>query len=139
MAEPKTNQAAVNELLEGVVDEEKRKDSLYLLELMTEISGCEPVLWNHGIIGFGNWHYKYESGPEGDWFVIGLSPRKQNLSIYLMDGFSRYEELMGQLGKHKTGKSCLYIKRLSDIDPKALRKLIEESYAHFEKKKGPQN
>lgn len=104
---------------------------------MTEISDCEPALWNNGIIGFGNWHYKYESGREGDWFVIGFSPRKQNLSIYLMDGFSGYEELMGQLGKDKTGKSCLYIKKISDIAPKALCKLIEGSYAHFEKKKAP--
>ena len=91
-------------------------------------------MWGPSIVGFGNYHYKYESGREGDFFISGFSPRKQNLTIYIMAGFSRYSELMEKLGKYKTGRSCLYIKDLDDIDLKILQKLITESVRYMKKK-----
>lgn len=93
-------------------------------------------MWGPSIVGFGSYHYKYESGREGDWPKTGFSPRKQNLTLYIMDGFDKYDELMAKLGKHKTGKSCLYVKRLSDIDTGVLTKLVKASVAHFDKKYG---
>ena len=116
----------INSTTEGT----KREDSMTLLEMMQTITGEEPVLWGPSLIGFGKVHYKYKSGREGDWFLTGFSPRKQNLSVYVMPGFKRYEELMQKLGKYKTGKSCLYIKTLSDIDIKVLHELITLSAEH---------
>lgn len=138
MAELKTklNDADVKEFLNSVSDEEKRADSFRVLELMSEISGEEPKMWGSSIVGFGTYHYKYASGREGDWMRIGFSPRKQNLTLYIMNGFDRYEDLLSKLGKYKTGKSCLYVKRLSEIDESVLRELISESVKHFEKKYG---
>jgi len=92
-------------------------------------------MWGPSIVGFGEYHYKYESGREGDWFVTGFSPRKQALTVYIMAGFTRYEELMAKLGKYKTGQSCLNIKKLEDVDRKALAELIKQSVAHMKKKK----
>lgn len=109
---------------------------MYLLELMGRIAQKPAVMWGGSIIGFGDWHYKYESGREGDFFVIGFSPRKQQISLYLMTGFKKYDELLAKLGKHKTGKSCLYIKRLSDVDLAVLESLLQESYVHFTAKHG---
>lgn len=113
--------------LDAVDDEKKRQDALAILALMKEVTGEPPKMWGSGIVGFGNYHYKYDSGREGDWFVTGFSPRKQNLTLYIMAGFSRYEELMARLGRFKTGKSCLYIKRLEDVDRSVLKELVEES------------
>ncbi len=129
MAELKTtpNEGDVMAFLDAVDDEKKRQDALAILALMKEVTGEPPKMWGSGIVGFGNYHYKYDSGREGDWFVTGFSPRKQNLTLYIMAGFSRYEELMARLGRFKTGKSCLYIKRLEDVDRSVLKELVEES------------
>ena len=129
MAELKTklNDGGVDDFLNSVQDESKRTDSYRVLELMKEITGCEPKMWGGSIVGFGIYHYVYASGREGDWPLAGFSPRKQNLTLYIMAGFSKYEEILAKLGKHKTGKSCLYVKRLSEIDEKTLKELITES------------
>jgi hypothetical protein len=129
MAELKTqpNDASVEEFLGGVADEQKREDCLTLVELMRQATNAEPRMWGDSIVGFGTYQYKYASGREGDWMQVGFSPRKQNLTLYIMAGFSRYEELLKTLGKHSTGKSCLYIKRLDDIDMPTLRTLVQES------------
>lgn len=129
MAELKTkiNDSSVKEFLDSVEGESKRNDSYQVLEIMKEITGEEPRMWGISIVGFGSYHYKYESGREGDWFVAGFSPRKQAITLYIMSGFSKYDELMSKLGKYKTGKSCLYIKKLSDVDEEVLRKLITTS------------
>ncbi|HAD97245.1 MAG TPA: DUF1801 domain-containing protein [Cryomorphaceae bacterium] len=136
MAELKTkpNDEDPRAFLEALEDENKRKDALALLEMMQEISGCAPKMWGSAIIGFGSYHYQYESGREGDWFIAGFSPRKQNLALYIMSGFDRYNELLQKLGKHKTGKSCLYIKHLSEVNPEVLYKLVETSYRRMEEK-----
>lgn len=138
MAEPKTkvNDASVEEFLNSVADEQRRADSFAVLDLMKRITNCEPKMWGGSIIGFDTYHYKYASGQQGDWPITGFSPRKQNLTIYIMPGFARYPELMSRLGKHKTGKSCLYLNKLSDVDIKVLEELIAESYAMMKKKYG---
>lgn len=134
MAELKTqrNAQSVAAFLEKVLDEQRRVDSFALLKMMKEITGREAEMWGDSIVGFGNVHYKYESGREGDWFAVGFSPRKQNLTLYMMMGFSRFEELLGKLGKHKTGKSCLYIQKLSDINQDVLREMITLSSAELD-------
>ncbi len=101
-----------------------------VLEIMKQITKAEPQMWGTSMVGFGSYHYKYESGSEGDWFVAGFSPRKQNLTLYIMAGFSRYDELLSKLGKFKTGKSCLYIKKIEDVDLKTLKELIKQSVAY---------
>lgn len=123
----KENSEDVAGFLDGVADEKRRQDCFTLLELMKKVTGADPKMWGASIIGFGNYHYKYDSGREGDWFVAGFSPRKNNLTLYIMSGFARYDELLAKLGKHKTGKSCLYIKKLDDIDTGVLAELIERS------------
>jgi hypothetical protein len=129
MAELKTkvNEASVNKFLNSVADKQKREDSFVILELMKKITKYEPKMWGSSIVGFGAYHYKYESGREGDICLIGFSPRKQNLTLYIMSGFSKYADLMKKLGKYKTGKACLYINKLDDIDMKVLKELINES------------
>lgn len=124
----KVNDASVLEFLGNVPDEKKRQDSLAVLEMMREVTGEEAKMWGTSIVGFGSYHYKYESGREGDMPLVGFSPRKQNLTLYIMPGFDRYEELMAKLGKHTTGKSCLYVKRLADVDRAVLRELVGQSY-----------
>ncbi len=138
MAELKTtpNQQSVTQFLDSVEDEQKHADGYALLELMQEVTGEPPRMWGDSIVGFGSYHYRYASGREGDWFLTGFSPRKQNLTLYIMAGFDRYETLLEQLGKHKTGKSCLYIKRLEDVDRQVLRQLVEESVQHMKKTYG---
>jgi len=115
MADLKTQPSSfsVEDFLNSVADVQQRADSFALVDIMREETGAEPVMWGGSIIGFGHYHYVYESGREGDWFLTGFSPRKGKISVYLMNGFSIVEELLGQLGPHKTGKSCLYIKRLA--------------------------
>lgn len=129
MAELKTkpNDGDVLALLNGVEDSQKKSDCFELLDLMKEITGVDPIMWGGSIVGFGSYHYKYASGREGDWFLAGFSPRKQNISIYIMAGFSQQTDLLEKLGKHKTGKGCLYIKRLSDIDRAVLKTMIQRS------------
>ncbi|MBK5108165.1 MAG: DUF1801 domain-containing protein [Anaerolineales bacterium] len=99
---------------------------------MKEVTGVEPIMWGDSIIGFGSYHYKYASGREADWFLTGFSPRVQNLTLYIMDGFDEYDALLGKLGKHSTGKSCLYVKRLENIDLDILREMVEKSVAHMQ-------
>lgn len=123
----KPTDQSVEKFLNTISDEKTRQDCFAILELMKQITKMPPKMWGTSIIGFGSYHYKYESGHEGDCFVTGFSPRKQNLTLYIMAGFSQYDELMKKLGKHKTGKSCLYIKRLDDIHLPTLKKLIQES------------
>lgn len=132
MAELKTqpNDDSVQAFLDGIEDGQKREDSFRLLEMLSVASGQPARMWGSSIVGFGAYHYVYDSGREGDWFEVGFSPRKQNLTVYIMPGFERYDELLNQLGKHSTGKSCLYIKRLADVDENALRRLIDLSVRH---------
>lgn len=106
---------------------DKKTDSERLIAILHDITGEKPVLWGPGIIGFGRYHYEYDSGHEGDSALIGFSPRKRELVIYIMPGFDSFQALLAKLGKHKAGKSCLYIKRLSDIDLKVLTELMAES------------
>jgi hypothetical protein len=122
------NDQSVEQFLNAVTDEQKRKDSFTILELMQQITGLEPQMWGSSIVGFGSQHYKYDSGREGDMPQIGFSPRKQNLTLYITDRFEHYDSLFKQLGEHTTGKSCLYIKRLNDVDMPTLKTLIEASF-----------
>jgi hypothetical protein len=126
----KTN-ASVTAFLKSVADDDRRKDCQTLVRIMKRAVGAEPKMWGSSIVGFGHYHYKYASGREGDWFLTGFSPRKQDLTLYIMAGFDRYDALMGKLGKHKTGKSCLYLKRLADVDVAVLEELISASVKHM--------
>ena len=136
MTELKTKPTNKNvyQFLKKVENPAKREDSFKILELMKDITKEEPVMWGDSIIGFGNYHYKYASGREGDMFLVGFSPRKQNLSVYLMNGFEKYQNLLKNLGKHKTGKACLYINKLKDVDVKILSELILKSVKHLKEK-----
>ena len=133
MAELKTkqNDQSVEAFLNSVEDERKRQDSFIILELMKEATGEQPKMWGDSIIGFGNYHYVYKSGREGDWPLTGFSPRKQNLTLYIVSGFGEYNELMARLGKYKTGKACLYINKLADIDLPTLKELVRQSTEHM--------
>ena len=128
----KATPVRVNEFIEAVADEKQRGDAKTLTAMMERLSGHPPKMWGPSIIGFGQYHYKYASGHEGDMARIGFSPRKGNTVLYIADGFKEYADLMAQLGKHKTGKSCLYIKRLSDIDENVLEELCAQSLDHME-------
>jgi Domain of unknown function (DU1801) len=129
MAEMKTKptQASVEGFLNQITDEERRQDSFAVAKIMEEITGDKPKMWGPSIVGFGTYHYKYASGREGDWPVTGFSPRKKDLTLYIMMGFEKHDELMKKLGKHSAGKSCLYIKHLSDIHIPTLKKLLKKS------------
>ena len=135
MAELKTKltNASVDKFLKGVKDEQTRADCYQIIEMMNKATKAEPKMWGTSIIGFGNIHLKYESGRELDWFPIGFSPRKQNITLYLTGGLEQ-KELLDKLGKYSTGKGCLYIKKLADVDVKVLNKLITTSV-----KKTPKN
>jgi hypothetical protein len=131
MAELKTKKTnkSVTEFIRAIDDPVRRKDCEILARLMKEIIGKEPKMWGESIVGCGDYHYKYASGREGDWFPIGFSPRKQNLTLYVMGGFGQSPDLMKKLGKCKMGKGCLYIKQLADIDQEVLTKLLKASIA----------
>ncbi len=122
------NSADVQAFLSSVTDISRKQDARKVTAIMQEITGEKPAMWGASIIGFGSYTYKNRSGFEGEWMRIGLSPRKQNLTLYIMNGFKEYDSLLQQLGKHKTGKSCLYINSLEDIDLEVLRELITKSY-----------
>ena len=128
-AELKTqvNDASVTKFLESVADEQKRNDSFEILKMMKQITKEEPKMWGASIVGFGSYHYKGKSGREGDWMLTGFSPRKQNLTLYLMGGFDTHADLLGKLGKFTTGAGCLYIKKLEDVDRKVLKELVQAS------------
>lgn len=141
MAELKTlkNDNPVIDFLNQIENETKREDSFKLLTLMQKITGEEPKMWGDSIVGFGEYHYRYASGHEGDAALVGFSPRKQNLTLYLMGCYinpddKSYDQLFQQLGKHKTGKSCLYINKLSDVDLNTLEQLITRSYEDMRKR-----
>ena len=129
MAELKTKptQASVKEFLNQIPDKERRDDCFAVAKIMEEITGDKPKMWGPSIVGFGTYHYKYDSGREADWMLTGFSPRKKDLTLYIMMGFEKHADLMKQLGKHSKSKSCLYIKRLSDIHVPTLKKLIKSS------------
>lgn len=132
MADQKTvpTRASVKKFLMGIKDEKKRADCFQVLDMMRAATKSEPKMWGTSIVGFGKYHYVYESGREGDWFVTGFSPRKQSLTLYMMGGFDQFPDLMEQLGKYTTGKGCLYISRLEDVDTKVLKKLIRRSVSN---------
>ena len=123
----------LSDFISNIENEQKRKDSLKLLEILQEESGYPPYL-SGKIVGFGTYHYRYESGREGDCQVVGFAPGKQRFSIYIMPGFSQYTEELSKLGKHKTGKCCLYINKLADIDETTLRKIVKDSVQWMQEK-----
>ena len=127
MAELKTQptKASVKEFFNQISDKERRDDCIAVAKMMEEITGHKPKMWGPSIVGFGTYHYKYASGREGDWPIAAFSPRKKDLTLYIMMGFEKQTELMKQLGKHSTSKSCLYIKRLSDVHIPTLKKLMK--------------
>lgn len=129
MAELKTkvNELSVKEFLDAVADKQISKDAQAISDMMRAITKSEPKMWGTSIVGFGSYHYKYDSGHEGDTFLVGFSPRKKNITLYLMGGFHEEKDLMEKLGKHKVGKGCLYINKLEDVDVKVLKKVIEKS------------
>lgn len=128
---PAQNNSSVKDFIASLGDEQTAKDSLALVEMMQRISGHEPELWNVGTIGFDTYHYKYDSGREGDAIVIGFYPRKGKITIYLMDGTIRYSELLAKLGKHTTTGYCVYVKRLGDIELPILEQIVQQSYEHI--------
>ena len=136
MAEVKTKRtgASVRAFLDAVEDPQQRADVKKIAAMMRAATGEQPKMWGPSIVGYGSYHFRYASGREGDWFLTGFSPRKQNISVYIMPGFSSFERQLGKLGKYKTGKSCLYIRRLADVDEKVLGRLIDQSVSHMRKK-----
>ena len=129
MSELKTkkNEASVEGFLNAVEHDTRREDGFALLKMMREGTGEEPAMWGPSIVGFGSYHYKYETGREGDMPIVGFSPRKRSQTVYIMDGFKGYQEMLARLGKHRTGKSCLYINKLADVDSEVLREIIRQS------------
>jgi hypothetical protein len=126
----KTN-ANVTHFIDGIADDERRKDCRAVLQLMKQATGMQPKMWGTSIVGFGEYRYRYPSGQQGEWFLMGFSPRKDSLTLYCILGFPKD---LSKLGKHKTGRSCLYIKRLADVDEKVLRGIIAKA---AKKKRAP--
>ena len=133
MAELKTraNDASVEAYLEAIEPEGRREDCREISRLMAELSGEPPRMWGSSIVGFGSYHYRYASGREDDWMLVGFANRKQSLTLYIMSGFDGYADLLARLGKHRTGRSCLYIQRLEQVDRQVLRELVAASIAHM--------
>lgn len=133
MAELKTkeNDQSVDAFLGAVEDSRKREDCRALVEILQEATGEGPRMWGDNIVGFGRYRYNYASGRTGEWPLVAFSPRKQNLTLYIMAGFDDYADLLGKLGKHTIGKACLYIKRLSDLDLAVLKRLVQASVEHM--------
>lgn len=130
----KVNEASVDDFINLVDDAVKKQDSYDLLEMFSRLTGEQPKMWGTSIIGYGQYHYKSErSSQEGDWMLTGFSPRKQNLTLYIMHGFENYTDLLDKLGKHKTSKGCLYVRKLSDVDRSVLEEIISRSYADSKK------
>jgi Domain of unknown function (DU1801) len=129
MAELKTKPepTSVQEFLDNVADPTRREDAKAVCALMQEVTGEQPQMWGTSMVGFGRYSYTYATGRSGEWFRVGFSPRKQALTLYLLEGFEEHADLLARLGKHSTGKSCLYIKRLQDVDGQVLRQLVEIS------------
>lgn len=127
------NGGSVDAFIAAIENEQKRADAARLTQIMREETGEEPVMWGDSIVGFGSYHYVYDSGREGDSPKVGFSPRKSNISLYIMSGFEDQDAALGRLGPHKTGKSCLYVRKLADVDEAVLRELIRESVAWAER------
>ena len=129
MAELKTKETteSVSAFLDKIADEGRRADCRAVVDIMRSVTKEEPRMWGTSIVGFGRYHYNYESGREGEWMITGFSPRKGDLTLYIMGGFDKFSDLMKDLGKYKTAKSCLYIRTLADVDVKILRKLVAKS------------
>ena len=121
------NNASVSAFLKSILDKGRREDALAVAAMMEAVTKTKPKMWGTNIVGYGTQHYRYASGREGDWFRTGFSPRKDSLTLYITSSFEQYPDLMEKLGKYKTGKSCLYIKKLSDVDQKVLKQLIMRS------------
>lgn len=134
MAKLKTipNDASVEEFINSIENVQKRADSQRIIAILSDITGEQPQMWGGSIIGFGKYHYVYKSGREGDWMKVGFSPRKQNLTFYIMAGLPSFTEELNRIGKHKTGKSCLYVKKMADIDEMVLREIVEKSLMKIE-------
>ena len=135
MAELKTKQTddSVTKFLNAVEDETRRKDCFEVIEMMKKATGLQPKMWGTSIIGFGSYHYKYESGHEGDMCLIGFSSRKHNIAFYIPGGAPKYGNLLEKLGKHKTGKGCLYINKLTDVNVDVLKEIIKKSFTDAKK------
>jgi hypothetical protein len=133
--EPKTKVTAVTpkDFIAALEDGTRKQDAEVLLKWMTKVTGLKPKMWGPSIIGFGRYHYKYESGREGEMCMIGFSPRKANMVVYLISGFKSYEGQLARLGKHKTGQSCLYLGPLSGVDLDVLEEMVTDSLAHMRK------
>ena len=129
-AKTKPTEVTIDNFFNSIEDETKRADSFTLAELMQKITKEKPVMWGPAIVGFGSYHYKYDSGHEGDSCIIGFSPRKTSLTLYVGKDFEGFDELMPKLGKHKMSGGCLHIKKLSDVDVKVLKEVITASYKH---------
>ncbi len=138
MAENKTkpHNASVPAFLKAVENETRRRDALTINEMMKRITGEKPTMWGPTMVGFGNYHYTYASGREGDYFLTGFSPRKASLVLYIMPGYGQFDDIMVRLGKYKTGRACLYINKLADIDLAVLEELITASVAWMRNKYG---
>lgn len=136
MAEPKTRPttASVEAFLAKVADEGRREDCRALAKLMKQVTRQDPVMWGPSIVGFGSYRYVYASGKTAEWPLVGFSPRKQDLTIYVMGDFARREALLAKLGKHKASKACVYVKRLADVDAGVLKELVAESVRHLKAK-----
>ena len=136
MAENKTKatRASVADFINSIDDRQMRADARKVAAMMRRATGKRARMWGTSMVGYGTYHYRYASGREGDFMVTGFSPRKQALTVYIMPGFASFSKLMEKLGKYKTGKSCLYIKRLADVDEDVLERLIEDSVEHMRKK-----
>jgi hypothetical protein len=137
MADLKTKPTdkSVTAFVNAIPNEQKRKDARALVKLMKQVTKTEPKMWGPSIVGFGSYHYKYDSGREGDWFLTGFSPRKRALTLYVMAGFEQ-SGLLRKLGRYKTGKACLYIKRLSDVDGEILKEMIQQSVTRAKRADG---
>ena len=130
------NNGSVKDFISSLDDEQTVRDCLVLIEMMQRISGHAPKMWNIGTIGFDTYHYKYDSGREGDCQTIGFYPRKGKITVYLMDGTVRYAELLARLGKHTTSRVCVYIKRLSDVELPVLAQIVQQSYDYIKSQDG---
>jgi hypothetical protein len=128
--------ASVREFLDGITDEQKRRDAKAVAKILKRVTGAAPKMWGSSIVGYGNYHYVYDSGRESDWFLAGFSPRKQALTLYIMSGFKGQEAVMKRLGKHSTGKSCLYIRKLDDVDLDVLEELVNRSVTAIHERYG---
>ena len=127
------NDGSVERFIDGIADGRRRDDCRTIARIMKKVTKTQPKMWGPSIVGYGSYHYCYESGREGDWFLTGFSPRKQALTVYIMSGFAQYDDLLARLGTYKTGKSCLYIKRLADVDLAVLETLVRGSVTHLKR------